>query len=235
MTLGPLSKEVDCCKAVDFFPFVWYNKPRGGKMIKVILFDFDGVLTTDSTGSLTICKYISQVSNIEFELLNSEYRKYNGDLLYGKVTHVEIWEELCKRIGVSIPYSILMDSFINTPIDNQMIELVYKLKSTGYKIGMITDNKRDRIDCIIEHYDWCSLFDVVIVSADVGSGKNKNIIFDRALEKLNLSADKCVFIDNQKKNLIVPQSMGMRTIYYNHETRDFDSILKKLQEMNVIR
>lgn len=200
-------------------------------MIKAVLFDFDGVLTTDSTGSLTICKYISAVTDVDFELFSNEYRKYNNELLYGRKTHDKIWKDLCQRIGVNIPYSALIDSFVNTPIDTQMVELMHTLKDHGFKIGMITDNKKDRIDCIVEHYGWDNLFDYVTISADVGSGKDKNIIFDWTLEKLNLSADECVFIDNQEKNLVVPQSMGMKTIHYNHEIRDFNNLLNKLQNL----
>lgn len=38
-------------------------------MIKAILFDFDGVLTTDRTGSLSICNYICKKTGIDLELL----------------------------------------------------------------------------------------------------------------------------------------------------------------------
>ena len=203
-------------------------------MIQAVLFDFDGVLTTDSTGSLTICKYISAVTGVEFALFCSEYRKYNHDLLYGRKTHAEIWEELCQHVGADIPYHILIDSFVHTPIDTQMVELVHTLKKHGYKIGMITDNKKDRIDCMMKNYRWDTLFDVVTVSADIGSGKDKNVIFDRTLEKLHLSAEECLFIDNQKKNLVIPQSMGIKTIYYNHEIRVFKNLVKSLQEINVL-
>ena len=47
-------------------------------MIKAVLFDFDGVLTTDATGSESICKYISIEAGIEYTLLLNTYRQiYN--------------------------------------------------------------------------------------------------------------------------------------------------------------
>ncbi|MGI5959989.1 MAG: HAD family hydrolase [Massiliimalia sp.] len=204
-------------------------------MIKAVLFDFDGVLTTDATGSLSICKYITQVTGVGFSLFSDKYRGYNRDLLYGKKIHNEIWEELCQRVGMQIPYQILIDSFENTPIDEKMLELVHALKDCGYQVGMITDNKKDRIDCIVKHCGWEQLFDVIVVSADVGSGKEEDTIFRAALEKLNLPASQCVFIDNQQKNLTVPENMGMKTIYYDHETRNFQKLLKQLQEIGVLQ
>ena len=48
-----------------------------------------------------------------------------------------------------------------------------------------------------------------------------------------MSAEECLFIDNQKKNLMIPQSMGMKTIYYNHEIRDFDTLLSNLRDIGI--
>lgn len=199
-------------------------------MIKAVMFDFDGVLTTDPTGSLTICRYIASAADVEYERLYREYRKFNDELLCGRKTHKDIWAELCQNVEANIPYNILTDSFISTPVDTEMIGLVYNLKSRGYKVGMITDNKKDRIDCIINYNGWNGLFDAVIVSADVGSGKDRDIIFGKALQKLNLAANECLFIDNQRKNLVVPGNMGMKTVYYNDQIRNFNGLLKELSK-----
>jgi putative hydrolase of the HAD superfamily len=42
-------------------------------MIKAILFDFDMVLTTDGSGSQSICEYISKKTGIDLELFKKEY------------------------------------------------------------------------------------------------------------------------------------------------------------------
>ncbi|NOW90048.1 beta-phosphoglucomutase-like phosphatase (HAD superfamily) [Clostridium beijerinckii] len=40
-------------------------------MIKAILFDFDGVLTTDATGSLWICNYICKKTGLDMQMKKS--------------------------------------------------------------------------------------------------------------------------------------------------------------------
>jgi putative hydrolase of the HAD superfamily len=202
-------------------------------MIKAILFDFDGVLTTDSTGSQSICKYICKETGLDTEVFKKEYYKYNDDLLYGKINHGDIWEALCKELNTKINISILYKSFINTPIDSQMIALVYKLKKQSYKIGMVTDNKKDRIDDIVKYYDWNKTFDAITISADVGSGKDCNEIFEKIMKCFNVTPDECVFIDNQEKNLIIPKNMGMNVIYFDHEKRNYERLIQELKNLSI--
>ncbi|HEY5561393.1 MAG TPA: HAD hydrolase-like protein [Clostridiaceae bacterium] len=203
-------------------------------MIKAILFDFDGVLTTDATGSQSICNYICKKTGLDAEVFKKEYYQYNNDLLYGKTNHENIWEALCKGLNTKIGISILYESFINTPIDNQMIAIVDRLKKQNYKIGMVTDNKKDRIDDIVNYYDWNKIFDAITISADVGSGKDYSEIFVRIIECLNLTANECVFIDNQEKNLIIPKSMGMNVIYFDHEKRNYEKLIQEFRNLAII-
>jgi len=202
-------------------------------MIKAILFDFDGVLTIDGTGSQSICNYICKKTGIDLELFKKEYYKYNDDLLYGKIQHEDIWDILCKGLNTQIDINILYDSFLNTPIDGQMMELLDRLKEKNYKIGMVTDNKKDRIDSIAQFYDWDKVFDTITISAEIGSGKNCNTIFEKTIDCLNVNAVECVFIDNQEKNLIAPKGMGMNVIYFNHNERNYEKLIQKFKELSI--
>ena len=203
-------------------------------MIKAALFDFDGVLTLHATGSESICNYVCETTGIDMDLFMKCYRKYNDDLLYGKTKHEDVWDQICKEIGAEIPISVLSDSFIATPIDSEMLDILKKIKSKNYKVGMVTDNKADRIKDIVLHYKWQELFDVIAVSAEFGSGKDKKDIFVYTIEKLGLQASECVFIDNTEKNLIAPKAMGMSTIYFDHQERSMSKLTKELKAIGVI-
>jgi putative hydrolase of the HAD superfamily len=203
-------------------------------MIKAILFDFDGVLTTDATGSQSICNYICNETGLNIEAFGKEYYKYNDDLLNGKTNHKDIWDLLCKELNTKIDINILYASFINTPMDSQMIEFVDELKQQNYKIGMVTDNKKDRINDIVKYYDWNKIFDAITVSADIGSGKDNKAIFIKAMDCLNVNADECIFIDNQEKNLIMPKSMGMNVIYFDHIKRNYGNLIQEFKNLSII-
>ena len=207
---------------------------KGFTMIKAILFDFDGVLTTDATGSQSICNYICKKTGLNAETFKKEYYKFNNDLLYGKSNHKNIWEALCKGINTKIDIRILYESFIATPIDGQMLAIVDRLKNQNYKIGMVTDNKKDRVDDIVKYYNWNNIFDAITISADVGSGKDHSEIFKKIMECFNLTESECVFIDNQEKNLIIPKSMGMNVIYFDHEKRNYEKLIQEFRDLSIV-
>lgn len=202
-------------------------------MIKAILFDFDGVLTTDATGSQSICNYICKKTGLDIEIFQKEYYKYNDDLLYGRINHKDIWGNLCKRLNTLIDTNVLYESFINTPIDSKMITFIDELKKQNYKIGMVTDNKKDRINDIVQYYGWDNIFDTITISAEIGSGKDCNTIFEKTVDNLNVNVNECVFIDNQEKNLIIPKSIGMNVIYFNHDERNYEKLIQEFQKLSI--
>lgn len=198
--------------------------------MKAILFDFDGVLTIDKYGSDSILRYLGENTDAPIDVLKREYYKINRGLLNGEYTHKDIWADYCKNVGSDIDFQILIDSFINTPLDNEMISLIRELK-TKYKIGMITDNKVDRITEILKYHNLTDLFDVVTISAECKCGKNDRKIFDLTLESLNVKPNDCVFIDNSEKNLVVPQELGIHTILFDDENRDIEEFRNQLNKL----
>jgi len=199
-------------------------------LIKAIYFDFDGVLTTDSSGTLSVLTYISKRTSIPFDVLNTSYRKWNQDLLLGRITHVEIWNAFCTDIGECIDFALLQEAYRNTPLDYLMLSFVSDLKS-NYRIGLITDNKEDRIAEILSFFRIADLFDSVTVSAACGYRKNQTSIYEQALHSLDVTYQDSVFIDNDASNLIVPSAMGMKTVWFDDHTRDIPLLQNSLYEI----
>ncbi len=202
-------------------------------MIKAVFFDFDGVLTIDATGTTSIVNYISEKTDIDKALFNTEYRKFNADLLMGYVTHEQIWGDLCNALNHEIPIQVLEDSFLDTELDLNMIELAKRIKSQGYKVGMITDNKTDRIKAISDKHVFDTIFDTVCVSASLGCSKSGKDIFKEALRKTDSVAGESVFIDNSPKNLEVPNKMGMKVIHFDHDKRDHEKLATQLKKLGI--
>lgn len=196
-------------------------------MINAVLFDFDGVLTTEKTGSQSIIRSLAHHTGIPAERLQAAYSRHNAALLTGRITHGDMWAEFCEEVGEEIDYHLLNVAFVETPLDCEMLDLV-EILHRHCRTGLITDNKLDRITAIFDQHHLYDLFDAVSVSAQVGCGKDSPEIFRHALDALELDAHECLFIDNTARNLIVPRQMGMATLLFDDVKRDAAGLCRLL-------
>ncbi|MBI2665614.1 HAD-IA family hydrolase [Candidatus Woesearchaeota archaeon] len=201
-------------------------------MIKAVFFDYDGVLTPDKTGTYTTCRYIHGITGISIDKLSQCYRQFNKVLNTGKKTHKDIWPQFCECIGKSLDIQVLQDAFDSTPLNEAVFQLASRI-GNKYKIGIITDNKKDRIIYLRKKQGLDKIFDSIIVSANVSCGKDDEKIFFHAAESVGVRPEDCVFIDNQKENLVVPAKIGYKTVFYDHEKNNIAALIKELQSIGV--
>ena len=197
---------------------------------RAIFFDFDGVLTRDQTGSLTTLSYLSEKTGVGLGELQAAFKKYNTDLNLGRVTHREVWTDVCNAIGRPIDEALLLPAFESTPMNAGMLELARALKE-HYFVGIITDNKQDRIDHLKVQLGLAALFDPIVVSAEVGSSKKGSLIFQHALSYLGIAPSESIFIDNSEENLVAPRALGMNTVHFDDEKNDVQALVATLKEV----
>ncbi|MFH0770803.1 MAG: HAD hydrolase-like protein [Candidatus Peregrinibacteria bacterium] len=203
-------------------------------MIRMLFFDFDGVLTTDFNGTGTICEYLSkEVTGSSVEAVTACYEKHcNRLLLGGRFT--DVWDDFCSCMEQKISPDVLRQALRTIPVNEAMLEVVQSL-STMYRLGMITDNPEERMDLLNEDLHLTDLFDPIVVSAMVHALKHDGTtaIFDAALRAADCQPQEAVFIDNQERNLSTPAKMGMHTYWHDDKKNDIPSLLDALQKLGV--
>ena len=133
-------------------------------LIKAIFFDLDGVLTTDSNGSGTVCRNIQKVvPNLSFDDLYRCYRFHHAHLLLSEAKHSTMWEDFCSCVGRELDINLLPEALATISINEPMLELCAALKGK-YIIGIITDNSSERFTAIVERMKLDQIFDVLILS-----------------------------------------------------------------------
>lgn len=92
------------------------------------------------------------------------------------------------------------------------IKLLIYLKSSGYKIGLISDCFYD-VPEIWPETPFAPFFDVIVFSCSVGMNKSDPRIFQIALERLGVKANKCMYIaDGNRNELANAKKLGMTSI-----------------------
>ena len=96
-------------------------------------------------------------------------------------------------------------------------EVLSELKKR-YKLGIIANQPLDTRKRMAEEWGLSELFDLMIISAEVGFSKPDLRLFKEALYKAQTTADKCVMIGDKLTNDIAPaKTLGFKTVWVRQE------------------
>lgn len=74
---------------------------------------------------------------------------------------------------------------------------------------------------------WDDMFDVVVISGEVGLRKPEREIFDLTCARLALGAERCVFVDDLEMNVAAAHELGMTGVLH----RSFEETAGRLESL----
>lgn len=186
-------------------------------MIKVIAFDFGGVLYTWNTRKFVrdLAKEL-KVPMIKIILKRKEIIAILENFERGDISEKEFWDNCLSLFGFScdaITLKKIHDISVNhfQPI-KENIELV-KILKRNFKVGLLS-NQVDWIDELESKYYFRELFDLVVISKEVGCIKPEKKIFEIFVNKAKVNPEEILFIDDQKNFKKAAEKFGIKSILY---------------------
>jgi putative hydrolase of the HAD superfamily len=143
----------------------------------------------------------------EFErLLAAELRHVNGQPVRA--------ERLLERM------------FASSVLQADMLDLVRSLRQAGLRTALLS-NSWGNIGIAYPRHLFSELFDVVVISAEVGMRKPEERIFRHTAALLGLEPQECVFIDDVEANITAAQAIGLAALHH----RESAATLAELAEL----
>lgn len=178
------------------------------------MFDAGGVLHVSNTAVGDDIQKELGLSNEQSEKLFEHYIPLLGT---GKITEQALWDEIARKFGtrkVSVDEHLFTRSFVTTLQKMPgMYELVDELKAKGTIVMLLTNVSPQFAEVLRQkgHYDP---FEHRVLSYEVGYWKPDPEIYQLALKKLHVKPEEAVFIDDQEKNIIAAQKLGIHGIVF---------------------
>lgn len=186
-------------------------------MVRGIIFDCFGVLHVDVTSS-----YFSG-----FPALSEELHDLNVRADHGFLDRQSYLHEAAKITGKSVEEVVRGIATENT-LNKPLVDYIKTLRPY-YKVGMLSNVGRGWINDFFSEHDLHDLFDEAILSSEEGITKPNPLIFERAAERLGLTSQECVMIDDRPENCQGAEQAGMKAIEYRNNEQMITA-LKKLLE-----
>jgi putative hydrolase of the HAD superfamily len=192
---------------------------------QAIVFDYAGVVAGDTATKFD--ESISKIIDVSVKNYKEIYYRHNDLHNTGKIT----WDELWKRVLTDLNKVSLLDDvliFTRKPkkVNKNVIKLIRELKNKGYKVALLSNYSREggrRMRQVL-HLD--KVFDLMLISGEIGLAKPHPEVFLYLIKKLNVSPSEIIFIDDSPKNIKTANSLGITTVLCE-DPKTIRSLLKK--------
>jgi epoxide hydrolase-like predicted phosphatase len=146
----------------------------------------------------------------------------------GEIPEEAHWQAVAGRLGVSRLEAdgIITEFFAGDRADTTLLDFLRSLRPER-KVGLIS-NAWSGLRAFIILNKFEDVFDVMIISAEVGLMKPDPRIYRLALEKLGVQPSESVFLDDVLVNVEAARSVGMSAIQFTQPEKTLEELKQLL-------
>ena len=207
---------------------------RSGPAGRALLVDYGGVLTTNVGDSFReFCRAEGLPGDLVREVFEEAYGSGGEEgpiaaLETGRLSPETFGHQLAAALSDRTDLDIdgtdlVRRLFVGMHPDERMLAGVVAARRAGVLTGLLSNSWGDA-GYPRERFD--ELFDVVVISGEVGVRKPSPSIFALAVARTGLEADRCVFVDDMQPNVDAARAAGLVAIRH----RDAGETLRKVEE-----
>jgi len=127
----------------------------------------------------------------------------------GKLSETEFYEEVCRRIGTSIPRSEFLEAWNSVFADQLVSDDTLATLARKTHLWAISNTNRSHIEFLARSFTFLSHFEGLILSYEVGALKPDTRIFEQALKRSGAPASDLLFVDDQEINVKAARDLGI--------------------------
>lgn len=197
-------------------------------MIKVLIFDFGGVLGPDSDDWNHSFQKVLLQTGLIFEEIQEVFGLHWPKLKVGQEATRNFWKDVAKISKDKIlPEALEKIYFSGMRVNRLILNLVKKYKNKGLKLVILSNEAKNWMDEKVKRFLLRKIFEKIYCSADLGIGKPNKEIFNYLLKDLKIKPNEAVFVDNQEPNIEVARSLGIKSILF----KNFEQLEKDLSSL----
>ena len=204
--------------------------------IDTVIFDVGGVLAANGRHSDFARRFPPEHAEQITRIIVGDY-SLDGDHPWHRLERGEITFEENRRLnriafadaGIELPAPPPgATPMIVFSASESMVELVKELRTSGLRLGVLTNNVlefRENWRSIMPFDEW---FDDIVDSHEVGLRKPNPAIYQLALARLGAEAGRTAFLDDVPTNVSSAESVGIRGVLVDEDPTDAIAAVRRL-------
>jgi epoxide hydrolase-like predicted phosphatase len=195
------------------------SAPTASRLIDAVIFDLGGVLAANGRHTDFSARFPAEQADRVRAIMLGDYGA-DGDHPWHRIERGEISLQDVRRLnraafaeaGIELPPAPegapTLEFVVNTPME----ELVRELRGQGFRLGVLTNNIAEFKAQWRTMLPFDELFDDVVDSHEVGMRKPNPAIYQLALARLGVEAERTAFLDDVASNVAAADAVGMRGV-----------------------
>ncbi|MBS3164567.1 HAD-IA family hydrolase [Candidatus Woesearchaeota archaeon] len=194
-----------------------------------IIFDFDEVISATGDGFTTFLERINERIPVDVAKGAAWMREQWKHFATHAWDEHELLSRMNRFLGVEIPFALFDEAFHHTIFPSEeVIRVIALLKKRGYKVALLTDNARIRLEKIAAHPALKGLFDHVTGSSLLGSLKTDRATFLRVCAQLRIRPEEALLVDDNAAHCENARSVGMDALQFQIGARNAERLIESL-------
>ncbi len=181
-----------------------------------LILDFGGVVTTDFFGALDAFSERAGLGEGAFLRAfrdHPEGRQALKAVEKGELPQREFERIIGAILGVD-DNGLLRSALADLEPRPEVIDLIRRARAEGIRLAALSNSLGSGDYDSYADWDLEEMFDVVVISHQVGLRKPHPKIFTLTAEQLGLPPSACLFVDDTAHNLTGAASLGMGTLHF---------------------
>ncbi len=202
--------------------------------IDAVLSDFGGVLTSPLVDAFRAFQDSSGISVESLGSAMAALAQRTGahplfELETGRLTEADflsaLGTELTERLGREVELHGFGEAYFDHLDPNdRVIEYMRSLRRRGHRMAICTNNVREWEPLWRAMLPVDEIFEVVVDSAFVGVRKPDPEIYQLTLERLGVSAETALLVDDIEVNCEGARALGMRAVWFRSTEQAIEEI-----------
>lgn len=175
-------------------------------MIRAIIFDCFGVLTTDAWKQIWSDASLTEETRRRAHEIDVQVNR--GEMSYDEFIH-----EITQLIDMT--EDEIRARFDANEADEELLDYIKMELKPQYKIGLLSNAAENWLNRLFTPAQ-VALFDAITLSCELGVTKPDVRIYEDNMRKLGVEPNECVFVDDREKYCEGARVLGMQAICYEN-------------------
>ncbi|MBI3150973.1 MAG: HAD family phosphatase [Chloroflexi bacterium] len=183
--------------------------------ITAIIFDFGNVFVNWDARNL-YKRFFPDLQAVDSFLEEIHFAEWNARQDAGRPFKDGV-EELSKQFP---QYASLIQAYDThweeslTETLHENIEIAKNLKQSGWPLYLLSNFSVEKFEVVKRQHEYLAIFDEMIISGAHKLIKPDPAIFELTLNRINRTANECLFVDDSLPNIQAARNMGFITVHY---------------------